>query len=50
MILRVVLLVLGLTIVYVSLASLRVHLYVILLLIFLSAGPLSYAIFREEHE
>ncbi len=47
MILRVLLLVAGLGAVYFSLAMLKVHLYVTLLL-FLCAGPLSYLVFREE--
>ncbi len=47
---RVVLLVIGLAAVYVSLTMLRVHLYVILLLLFLWAGPPSYVVFREEPE
>ncbi|MEH3119679.1 MAG: hypothetical protein PGN25_19395 [Methylorubrum populi] len=50
MIVRVVLLVFGLAVVYFSLSTLRIHLYVILLLLFMCAGPLSYFIFREEHE
>lgn len=48
MILRVLLLVAGLGAVYFSLAMLKVHLYVTLLLLFLCAGPLSYLVFREE--
>ncbi len=50
MILRVLLLGLGLGAIYAALTTLRVHLYVTLLLLFLSAGPLSYLVFREEHE
>ncbi|MFC6391722.1 hypothetical protein [Methylorubrum zatmanii] len=50
MILRILLLIVGLCVVYFSLASLRVHLYVTLLLLFICAGPLSYLIFREETE
>lgn len=46
---RVVLLVIGLAAVYVSL-TMRVHLYIILLLLFLWAGPPSYVVFREEPE
>lgn len=50
MIIRVLLLAAGLAVVYVSLTGLQVHLYVTLLLLFLCAGPLSYLVFREEHE
>ena len=44
------LMILGLGAIYAALTTLRVHLYVTLLLLFLSAGPLSYLVFREEHE
>jgi len=50
MILRVLLLGLGLGAIYAALATLNVHLYVTLLILFLSAGPLSYLVFREENE
>jgi Ca2+/Na+ antiporter len=50
MILRLLLLIVGLACIYASLTVMQVHLYVTLLLLFLCAGPLSYFVFREEHE
>lgn len=50
MILRVVLLVVVLGAIYFALATLKVHLYVTLLILFLCAGPSSYLVFREEAE
>ena len=50
MIIRTLLLIIGLAGIYASLTVMRVHLYVPLLLLFLCAGPLSYLVFREEHE
>lgn len=50
MIIRTLQLIIGLAIIYASLTMMRVHLYVTLLLLFLCAGPLSYLVFREEHE
>ncbi|MBB2960076.1 hypothetical protein [Methylobacterium sp. R2-1] len=50
MIIRVLLLVIGFAGLYASLTVMQVHLYVTLLLLFLCAGPLSYIVFREEHE
>ncbi|HJE25857.1 MAG TPA: hypothetical protein K8W01_19595 [Methylorubrum populi] len=50
MIFRALLLLTGLSGLYVALSSLHVHLYVTWLMLFIVAGPLSYLIFREEAE